>query len=246
MTKKMPNTRKNPSVLFSALFLALLMTGCSNQSGLKKTSQSSANSTGGYTDLFGTYNPTNPSPTPNPGDFPDDQGPTDYGGGRPVPEGSSPAYTFDVESIGYTNVVTFKVQANKVLRVQFIPDIQNRNVEGTGFSPIYSHLAVFLAADPGGLSDKHPTTLLSNGLVIEREASAVIDLTKDFTHTCAADNLDCRQEVTVTVKKPNYNYWCYNWNLYCAYTRVYPKHPWRGQLIVETDDTQRIESNEYF
>jgi hypothetical protein len=148
--------------------------------------------------------------------------------------GSDPTISFEVRGVGYVSK-SFTVKANQKLRLRFSPGRQDRKVSGTGFTPIYAQLGVYIKVG----TDEQPTALLSNGLMREATSTPVMDFSGSFTKTCGS-NTACRQNVTITVKKPNYDYWCYNYGLYCAYTHVHDTHPWVGYLEVETDDTVAI------
>jgi hypothetical protein len=160
-----------------------------------------------------------PEPTPSPT-------PTQAGG-------TAPLYTFRVGTIGY-NSVSVKVVTHSRLRVKFTPGSQDESVPGTNFSPYYSAMGVFIA-----VGDRESPTALTP---VETD-SFIIDFSKAGLTACTSDEPSCRQEVTVTVKKPNYDYWCVNYAMYCPYTHVYDTHPWHGTLTVETDDTEVLTRN---
>jgi hypothetical protein len=49
--------------------------------------------------------------------------------------------------------------------------------------------------------------------------------------------VDCRQNVVITVKKPNYDHFCFTYGFGCSHTHVQANHPWNGVIHVQTDDT---------
>lgn len=159
----------------------------------------------------------------------EDDGSDDSSGG-----GTQPLYSFQVRAVGYT-AKSFTVRANRTVRVKFFPGRQDRTVSGTGFTPNYAQLGVFIKVG----DEKQATALLSNGLIREATSSVTMDFSDSFTRTCKTDS--CRQDVRITVMQPNYDYWCYNYGTYCAYTHVHDTHPWNGTLEVATDDTVGLE-----
>jgi hypothetical protein len=130
-----------------------------------------------------------------------------------------PPLSQTVSGVGYSTM-TFTVRTRSVLKIRFTPGMQNSSVAGGNFAPQYARLAVFIKV--GSL--EQPTALLSNGLATTQETSSTMDFSSAFTKTCASTDTACRQTVTITVSKPNYDYWCYNYGLYCDHTQVYQSH----------------------
>jgi len=147
----------------------------------------------------------------------------------------NPPLEFETRAVGYTSV-SFTVSTGDVLKVQFAPGVQDEVAPGTGFFANYSQMGVYIKVN----GNEKPTALLSNGLVRAAETSSIIDMSGSLGTSCTGDPL-CRQTVTVTVTKPNYDYWCYSVGD-CRYTHthVYQNHPWNGFLYVETNDTQPL------
>ena len=218
----------NPRFLIPALSagLSLLTLGCGGYAAREKSSIVEGRSTF----VSGPSDPA-PTPTPAPTVFPS---PTPTG--TPTPTPTNPPFSFRVDGTGYTSV-TFEVTTRTVLKVRFAPGVQDKTVAGTGFSPQYSVLGVYIAVG----SDLRPTPPLYNGLGGGTgEKSPVMDYSSAFTRTCSASDPDCREKVTITVKQPNYDYWCINYGAYCPWTHVWDTHPWNGTLTVQTDDTTGI------
>jgi hypothetical protein len=167
-------------------------------------------------------------------DFPsqNEENPTSNPSPSPTPTGSPPL-SLTVRKIGYDSPYTVPVQARRVLRIKFTPGLPNETVQGTGFTPQYSQLGVFISVGTQEL----PTPLLHNGLLGEQESSPIMDFSNAIPNTCPANEPTCRVTVTVTLRKPNYDYWCFNYGAYCSHTRVWETHPWNGELKIETDDT---------
>lgn len=158
----------------------------------------------------------------------------DYRVGDSDEEGAPP-YSFRVEGIGY-NGMKLKVKANKKLKIKFTPGVQDQTVKDTGYSPEYSQLAVFIQVE----NTEKATPLLSNGLS-RAATSKTLDFSSGFTKTCPASSANCRQDVEITVHRPNYDHYCYMYGMYCMHTKVYETHPWNGTITVETDDTASLE-----
>jgi hypothetical protein len=195
--------------------------GCVNNASAPAASKLAVQN-GGFT----LSNPfPNPSPAPSPAASP---GPT------LSPRPSNPIQVYRVEAIGY-NAATVTVTARKILRVRFTPGVQDQMVAGTGFSPTYSRLGVYLSA---GGATALPTPMLSNGLFSPKTSSSIMDFSAQIPKTCAETDTACRETLTIKVDKPNNDYWCMNFGAYCNWTWVYETHPWNGTLEVETDDTQ--------
>jgi hypothetical protein len=154
----------------------------------------------------------------------------DQSGATAAPSGNengAPPLSFQLEGLGYDKTYTFRVRTRTQLKIRFTPGEQNKTVAGTGFSPQYQSLAVFMKVG----SNEQPTSLVALG------SHHTLEFSNSFTKTCASTNTTCRQTVTITVSKPNYDYWCSNYGQYCPHTHVYPSHPWNGRIEVQTDDT---------
>lgn len=149
-----------------------------------------------------------------------------------------PAFNYQIQGTGYTSV-SVKVQTNRILKVQFTPGTQDRTVEGTGFAPQYSQMGVYIKVG----TQSQATEMLSNGLLGgSPEKSRILEFSNSFTRTCDRTDSSCRQEVTITVEKPNYDYFCLiNWK--CPWTQVWETHPWTGTLLIQTDDTDGLSTN---
>jgi len=146
----------------------------------------------------------------------------------------------EIQAIGYTST-SFTVHARDVLRIQFEPLPQSRTAGGTGFFPEYSRLAVYIEVN----RVQRPTALLRNGVLGSAQKSSIFDFSNLIPKTCAESDPDCRETVRITITRPNYDYWCYNFGgQYCIqtpHTHVYKTHSWRGMVYVQTDDTDPIE-----
>ncbi|MGK5088865.1 hypothetical protein WDW86_15005 [Bdellovibrionota bacterium FG-2] len=146
-----------------------------------------------------------------------------------------PAFIQIVEGIGYTNAVEIKVRTGKVLKLKFAPGAQNRSVAGTGFSPLYSKLGVYITVG----SYTQPTEMLSNGYAGgAAQESHVMDFSTSFTNACSDSS--CRQDVIIKISQPNYDYWCINYMMGCPWQKVHSTHPWNGTLTIQTDDTDAL------
>jgi hypothetical protein len=153
----------------------------------------------------------------------------------PTPTGGagSPLISERVEATGYTTT-SLTVVTGRKLKLRFRPGIQDKNVEGTGFTPHYSKLGVYIAV--GELTQ--PTPMLRNGFSGgDAQSSHIMDFSQQISDGCDTSDPDCRQEVTITISKPNNDYWCLNWQMYCPYAQMHSTHPWNGTLELETDDT---------
>ncbi|MCC7442271.1 MAG: hypothetical protein IT285_11595, partial [Bdellovibrionales bacterium] len=143
----------------------------------------------------------------------------------------------EVHGIGYTDVVSFYADTNQILKVRFIPSPQESNVAGTGFSPTYTGLGVYIKV---GQVEK-PTPLLYNGAAGgEPQVSPTLSFAGAYSNSCAATDNTCRTRVTIRVIKPNYDHYCVNYPggfmngngqfvFPCSppgYTHVYKTHPW--------------------
>ena len=151
--------------------------------------------------------------------------------------------------MGYT-ATTFTVSTRDVLKVQFVPGkntVRSANRNYTGYTP-YSKLAVFVSVE----GSDQATTLLNNGLDGNAvQKSAVLNFSDAFTNNCASTDTTCRNSVTITVYKPNYDFFQWNYGTYCfappsapAYcadhTQVVDGHEWEGTLFVQTNDTKAL------
>ena len=134
--------------------------------------------------------------------------------------------------------MTFKVKARNKLKIRFKPGVQDTSTLTSGFFATYTQLGVYLMV---GDNDQ-PTPMLPNGaghaLGLE---SPTLDFSGQIPKNCPASEATCRETVTITVHKPNYDYWCYNYAMYCSWTHVFESHPWNGELRVETDDTVALD-----
>ena len=242
------NTRFLLVVLFTAAF-ALTSTGCAKKSGKMSAEDEAALSdigfqvhqNGNFGDSISSPSPTpiagSVSPTPSPSPFTSTT--YDSSGVAPV--------IYPISAVGYT-AVTITVSTKNTLKLQFQPDQNSVAVAGTAFHPNYSKLAVFMKVG----TTEQATTLLSNGLDGTPKAkSTVIDMTNAYTRTCPATDTNCRESVTITIYKPNYDYYQYNFGIYCFapqdaapycsdHTRVYDTHQWGGTLFVQTSDTRAL------
>jgi hypothetical protein len=166
------------------------------------------------------------SPIPNPSPTPSTTSQTNL----------AAVYSYPVISKPYApnTALNFMVKANKVLKVRFKPKPTDIPVPGTGYPAQYSMLGVYLMVN----GTEKPTPPLYNGLTQAAEWSPIMDFSAQVPHlNCDVNDTTCREDVVVTVEKPNYDYWCYNYGSYCPYTKIYGNHPWNGTLEVQTDDT---------
>lgn len=198
------------------LFLTLFAVACSNNGGLDESDDDSEDDDSSWVD--------------NGGSIDDDESDSDDSSST----SDAPPIEFIASAVGYTSV-TFKVKVKDVLKVEFQPEVTQGFVEDTGYAPNYSKLSVTITIE----GHSQTTPLLFNGMNGSApQMSALMDFSDAFKKTCAEDDEECRQTVTIKVGKPNYDYWCLNWQMYCPYTHVYETHPWKGMLYVHTDDTQ--------
>lgn len=151
-----------------------------------------------------------------------------------------PVYSHLIQGTGYTSV-SVTVQTNRILKVQFIPGTQDRNVAGTGFTPQYSRMGVYIKVG----SQSQPTEMLGNGSSGgDAEKSRILEFSNSFTRSCNRADTTCRQDVTITVEKPNYDYFCLiGYFPGCPWSHVWETHPWNGTLLVQTDDTDALSTN---
>ncbi|MBI4926103.1 MAG: hypothetical protein HY843_09280 [Bdellovibrio sp.] len=148
-----------------------------------------------------------------------------------------PLISAPILKVGHDDPFTYDVRVNKVLKVKFTPGQADRKIANTGYTANYSMLAVFISVGTNEIA----TPLLNNGLTDTQETSEVMDFSSSFTKTCPDSTPSCRQTVTISVKKPNYDYWCFNFGMYCSHTHVWPTHPWNGKILIQTDDTKSME-----
>ncbi len=148
--------------------------------------------------------------------------------------GISPITT-RVGATGYTST-TVTIDVRKTLKVKFTPGIQDENVAGTGFSPNYSRLGVYIQVG----SQTQATEMLSNGVFGTAQTSRVIDFSSAVDSGCDPMDLSCTIPVTIKVFKPNNDYFCLNFGTYCPWAQVYSTHPWHGTLHIQTDNTDAI------
>lgn len=133
--------------------------------------------------------------------------------------------------------MTLNIYTGKVLKMKFTPGIADTTVAGTGFTAQYSAMGVYVGLG----TDLRPTPLLLNGLTGgAAQTSQKFDFSSNIAANCPVNDVNCRKDVAITVTKPNYDYWCLNFIMYCPYTIVHDTHPWNGTLSVQTDDTDPI------
>lgn len=149
---------------------------------------------------------------------------------------------YKVNGVGYTGTATVQVEAGQRLRLRFVPGTQEPFVDNTHFEAVYSRLGVFIKVGGTELD----TGILHNGHAQQQQQSQILDFSGELNGT--------KQTVTITVSKPNSDYWClnfpYNWiwdgKKYvstCAnggYHQMHSTHPWNGTLYVETEDTESL------
>jgi hypothetical protein len=148
--------------------------------------------------------------------------------------GTNALITERVGTVGY-NSTTVTVAAGTVLKMTFSPGIQDQTIAGTGVSPQYSELGVYLTV--GNLTQD--TGMLANGLYQAQQTSQILDFSSQLS-SGASSNPAFRQSYTITISRPNNDYWCLNYGEYCPWSNVYSTHPWHGTLTIQTDDTVAI------
>ena len=207
---------KRVSIFILVGTLAFL-TGCGAQSLAPKKKAAAATTTFGT----GTSDPTPaPSSTPSP----------------TAPYIGVPPISYRVGAIGYTTD-SVTVDARSTLKIRFTPGVQDEKVAGTGYSPQYSKLGVYIQVG----SQTKPTPMLPNGMTDPSQDSGVMDFSRSIdTSLCSAGNPNCRVTVTINITKPNYDYWCLNFQQYCPNTTIYSTHPWHGTVQIQTDDTDPL------
>ncbi|MBY0471723.1 hypothetical protein K2X30_11205 [bacterium] len=150
--------------------------------------------------------------------------------------GTQQLFNFNVQGTGY-NAYTFTVPTRTVLKLTFTPGMQDRPISGTGYMVQYSKLAVYIKVN----NQEIATPLLKNGLSGTAQQTTILDFSGSINSSCDANDVNCSQVVTITVYKPNYDYHCYNFNLYCTHTQVLDQHPWNGVLKVQTNNTVALQ-----
>jgi hypothetical protein len=161
--------------------------------------------------------------------------PTDGSDSSGSASNGAPLRTNQIEGTGYT-AYSFTVSTRSILKIKFAPGLQDRVRPGTGYTDHYSFMGVYIKV---GTMDQ-PTPPLSNGYnpQFPAEASAPMDYSGAFTHTCASTDTACRQTVTITVHMPNNDDACLNAHWSCGALQHVPDgHTWNGTLTVQTDDT---------
>lgn len=150
----------------------------------------------------------------------------------------SPTIMTRVGGYGYDAAPTVEVRTNRVLKVRFTPGIADENELNTGFTRHYSGLAVYIQVGATEL----PTPLLHNGVAGTAVETKTFDFSNSFERTCLRTDTSCRQMVTITVKKPNYDHYSftYPYSGFPGWTHVTSTHPWNGTLTIQTDDTNAI------
>lgn len=221
----------------SILGLALALGACGNMKKSATQDEIGYDSNGPLHQNDTLLNST-PNPSPSPGS---DASPS------PAPINTLPAFDYPISVVGY-NSFTISVSTRTILKVRFEPGPNTLPVSGTNIYPAYTQLAVFISVG----STEHATSLLSNGVDGQTvQQSQIFDFSTSFTKTCPSTDTACRQNVQVTITKPNYNYWACNYGMYCFYpqgaapyctdhTHVEDSHQWTGTLHVQTDDTQAL------
>jgi hypothetical protein len=153
-----------------------------------------------------------------------------------VPTGTATPYSFSISGTGYVSK-TVTVSAGKVLRVKFTPGTANQAIAGSGATASYSAMGVYLSA---GSSTAQATPLLRNGYYGAAE-STIMDLSASLPTACSAStDATCRRTVTVTVSKPNLDYYCLSYGAYCPYSQAPSNVPWNATLTIQTDDTTAL------
>jgi hypothetical protein len=218
--------RKTGLVLLFGLF-ALIISGCGsyttgNHSMLFKSGVGNTNGTGD--------NLPAPTSTLTPG-------PNIVVTPTPTATKGVPAIQFRVGAVGYTSA-SINIYTGRVLKIKFTAGVADTTVAGTGYTAQYSGIGVYIGVG----STSRPTPLLYNGLLGgAAQSSSVMDFATSISANCAPADVTCRKDVTVNVSQPNNDYWCFNFAMYCPWTRVHDTHPWNGTLSIQTDDTDPIE-----
>ncbi len=232
----MNSTSFRLGALCAAVFL-LISTGCQNNSRARQRSTSAGSS--GWVDtgdFFGgpgfpeeEENEPLPLPTFAPGPSP-----------SPVAEPKLPPIELRVEGVGYNEVVVPELPVGRKLKLQFIPGKQDSTVANSNFLPHYSKLGVYITVG----SQTIATPMLDNGYAVGAAPvkSNILNFSMAVAENCEGQDEDCRELVDIKVSRPNYDYWCLNYLMYCPWTQVHATHPWNGTLLIETDDTEPLTS----
>lgn len=150
-----------------------------------------------------------------------------------------PPVTQKLEILGYTGG-TITVATNKTLKIRVTPGKADKPVEGTNYAAKYAGLGVYISVE----NYSHPTPLLGTGESGQpQQRSQIYDYSDKFTKTCPANRPDCKQNVTVTIEKPNYDYWCFMFQQ-CSpnyYTHVHETHWVNVTVEIETDFTRALQ-----
>jgi hypothetical protein len=205
------------------LSIAGMASGCNSQGAASRAPSSTT--TVPIQDSFPTVDPS-PSPTPTASASP-----------SPTPISGDPVYQFRVGTVGY-NSDTVTVAARRTLKIRFTPGIQDEMATGTGYTPNYSRLGVFITVG----AQQQITPMLTNGYIGAAQQSPVLDYSSTLTNLVCVNNPDvnCREQVSIVIDHPNYDYWCLNFGQYCPWTRIHDTHPWNGQVFIQTDDTRSL------
>jgi hypothetical protein len=219
--KSISSLSKNANLATNLLFgvCAILAVGCSGVSTSYKVAASGTtldtSGSSGSTLTTGTSNTSTTTTT--------------------TTTGASSPYTFTVRGVGYSTT-TVSVSAGQVLKVKFAPGVQDTAISGTGVYPQYSQLGVYLQVG----ASLEPTEMLQNGFDgSTAQTSTVMDFSSSIPSGCQGSTT-CRQNVTITITKPNNDFYCLNEGIYCPWNQVLNGQPWNGKLTVQTDDTDSI------
>lgn len=155
----------------------------------------------------------------------------------------NPLVSTVIRGVGYTSV-TSTVTTKTILKLTFTPGEQDTptttpSAGTTGFYANYSQLGVYITVG----SSTQPTPMLPNGLNPSQAAqsSPILDFSSQIPSNCASQSAGC--SITITVAQPNYDYWCYNYGMYCPWAHVDTYTPWNGKLSIQTDFTVPLTSN---
>ena len=216
------NLTKNWALAFTLpALITFVATGCAVSTGTSRTSKYNAD---GSAVTSGTTTTTSSTPTTST----TDSSSTATGTDAPI--------VFTVSGTGYVSK-TVSVRTGKVLRVKFVPGVANQAIAGTGATANYSAMGVYLAV---GSASAQATPLLNNGFYGTAQ-SAVVDLSSALSTTCSSGtDTTCRTSVTITVSKPNLDYYCITSGYYCPYSQAPSTVPWNATLTIQTDDTTAI------
>ncbi len=215
-TKNKPNQSLNLAALLTA---TATLSGCMNNG--YRTLETSSSSSGKLSGIKISVTPAaSPSPT------------TSATPAAQLPAASSQR----VGAIGYTST-SITVKARKVLKLRFTPGMQDETISGSTTKPLYSGLGVYISVG----STSTPTPFLYNGMYGgAAQNSGSMDFSASIPQSCASSDAACREDVTITVSRPNYDWYCLNGQGGCPWAHVQDTHPWNGTLQVQTDDTQAL------